>query len=204
MALLDKIYAGTEGLDDPDAILGGMQSMPDHTGGSVLQNDLGQRLGSIRGGVIEGQDTIHGEHGGFEGTVEESPLGGKTYFDENMQPVMHTKEGGMGHETIYSSDGVQIGTVQPNGMGGEVLSDSMGNEIASSSESITGHDIEAGAQPPDIGGADGMAGMDLSAPGDAVEGVGGEDVGDLGDLGDAGDVADLDGLSEVGDLGDIV
>jgi hypothetical protein len=205
MTLIDQLYAGTEGLDDPEAVFGGMQSMPDPTGGTEIQNGLGQSIGSIQDGVIDGQDTVHGEHGGFEGFIEENPMGGKTYLDENGHTVTRTQDGAMGQDAVYSADGSHMGTVGPDGMGGEELTDSMGNEIASSHETVTGHEIEfGGAETASFEGGVGMEGTDLTGLGDAGDAASVGDVGDVGDLGDAADVADLEGLSDVGDLSEMV
>lgn len=66
MPLLEALYAGTEGLDSPTDALGGMQAMPDPTGGTDIHTDQGQLLGSVQDGPMEGQDTIHDEHGGLK------------------------------------------------------------------------------------------------------------------------------------------
>lgn len=201
MSLLDQLYAGTEGLDDPEAVFGGMQSMPSATGATELQSDLGQSIGSIQDGVINGQDTIHGEHGGFEGAIEENPMGGKTYLNEHMQPVMYTKDGGMGQDVVYGADGSHLGTVGPDGTGGEEFTGPMGEEIASSSEIPTGQEIEFGGEEAIGFESSGMEGADLADAG-ALDNLAGME--DVGELGDATDVADLGDLSDAADLGGMV
>lgn len=205
MSLLETIYAGTEGLDNPADALGGMQSMPDPAGGTSVHTEQGEFLGSVRDGVMEGQNTIHDEHGGLEGTVEENVHGGQTFYDENMQKVLETRDAGAAGEVAYGPDGSEVGTVGPDGMGGTEVTGPMGEEIASSTETPTGQDIEfGGVETADIGGAGEMGGADLAGMGDVGDAAGVGDVGEVGDLGDAADVADLGGLSEVGDLGDMV
>lgn len=126
--------------------------------------------------------------------------GGQTFYDENMQQVMQTRDAGAAGEAVYGADGSRIGNVGSDGMGGEELTGPMGNEVASSTETPTGQDIDF--EGPEI--ADVAGGADLTGVGDAGEAAGVGDIGEVGDLGDAADVADLGGLSEVGDLGDMV
>lgn len=203
VTLLDKIYAGTEAVDNPETLLGGIQSMPSATGGTEIQSEFGNRISTIQEGPA-GHDVVTGDHGNTEGYISENPMGGHTYLDENMNPVMHSRDAGGAQEAVFGADGSQLGTVGPDGTGGEEFTGSLGEEVASSTEMPTGQEIEFGGEGTAGFESGGIEGADLADAGAPDNLVGMEDVGDVGEFGDAADVADLEALSDTVDLGGMV
>lgn len=191
MSLMDTLYASTQGLENPENVLGGVQSMPTVTG-TQLQSDMGKQLGSIQDGAIEGQQTFHDAQGGYEGYSRENVHGGQDYFNEQGELLASTQDGVMG-ETVFSGSGSYEGTISSDGMGGEEFINATGQEMLSSQNTTFGQEIEPGGfGESTLGSAEGL-GADF---GDAGT------MGDFGDAGELGDVGDLDGLADAGDIGD--